>query len=230
MEQPSQDVPSTSLAPSTLPEPSSGTALQEGVVHLKSFLSPRQQCDLYQDILCSTPHYSATRARNPKSNFLKIIAFDCRRQADLIPSTFSSFAQSACYAACQLSPSTIPPSYSPNYITAFRYEEGKGRLTGHCDKVEGWVVLFSLGCTAMFHIKGKEMHKKEVLEFESGDVLVFNGGTEWNVWHGIDAIVPGTCPSFLPDDLHNFRISLQLRQTGKNDNRPIKRRKQVSNS
>ena len=46
--------------------------------------------------------------------------------------------------------------------------------------------------------------------FESGDVLVFNGSTDWNVRHGIDEILPHTCPEYLPP-LEEHRISLQFR-------------------
>jgi hypothetical protein len=50
-----------------------------------------------------------------------------------------------------------------------------------------------------------------VLDFRSGDVLVFNGGTEWGVYHGIDTITSDTSPQWLPE-LANARLSLQLRQ------------------
>lgn len=101
-------------------------------------------------------------------------------------------------------------------------------LTGHVDKVLGWVVLFSLGNTCMFWIKGPLMEKKTAVKFESGDVLVFNGGTEvtspsfdqwtdsslsnwkYDIFHGIDDILPNTCPEHFPE-LKECRISLQLR-------------------
>ena len=58
-----------------------------------------------------------------------------------------------------------------------------------------------------------------VLDFRSGDVLVFNGGTEWGIYHGIDTIVAGSTPEWLPE-LAAARLSLQLRQSERNDNRP----------
>jgi hypothetical protein len=58
-----------------------------------------------------------------------------------------------------------------------------------------------------------------VLDFRSGDVLVFNGGTEWGIYHGIDTVVAGSTPEWLPE-LASARLSLQLRQSERNDNRP----------
>jgi len=89
---------------------------------------------------------------------------------------------------------------------------------GHCDKVLGWVCLFSFGCTAKFWVKGPNMPTRKVIDFESGDVLLFNGGTEYNIQHGINTIVEGTCPAFIPAKYQDKRISLQFRQTLRNDN------------
>jgi hypothetical protein len=61
------------------------------------------------------------------------------------------------------------------------------------------------------------MSKRQVIDFKSGDVLVFNGGTEWDVYHGIDTIVPDSSPEWLPE-LATHRLSLQLRQSERNDN------------
>ena len=56
-----------------------------------------------------------------------------------------------------------------------------------------------------------------MLKFESGDILVFNGGTEYDIKHGIDNVLENTAPSFLPE-LQNYRLSVQLRQSERNDN------------
>ena len=67
---------------------------------------------------------------------------------------------------------------------------------GHCDKVTGWVVLFSLGCTANFWVKGKEMKSKFAFPFESGDALIFNGGTEFGMSGNLSSSSP--FPFLLP--------------------------------
>jgi hypothetical protein len=77
-----------------------------------------------------------------------------------VPSSFLWLSAEACAAASDVSP-CVPPAYSPDYATAFTYPERDGRLTGHVDKVSGWVVLFSLGCTARFFVHGPKMSKRE---------------------------------------------------------------------
>ena len=158
------------------------------------------------------------------------MAFNCHKDKFKIPFEFSDYSARATYAAhLAHNKSIIPASYIGDYITSFEYDANEGKLTGHVDKVLGWVVLFSLGCTAKFYIKGPQMVQKKgkntysmqkysliVINFESGDVLVFNGGTEYNIYHGIDEIVSDTCPPYL--DLPKSRISLQMRQTERNDN------------
>ena len=56
-----------------------------------------------------------------------------------------------------------------------------------------------------------------MLKFESGDILVFNGGTEYDIKHGIDNVLENTAPSFLTE-LNDHRLSVQLRQSERNDN------------
>lgn len=46
----------------------------------------------------------------------------------------------------------------------------------------------------------------------SGDVIVFNGGSEARVLHSVEAIIPETAPLFLPElGKGHGRIGLQLR-------------------
>jgi len=194
-----------------------GEKLQTGVVHLKNFLNITQQQQLWTDIIASAYTHTPTQATNPKSKFTKIIAFNCNKQYDAVPQSFKDYSSSATLAASKIC-DTIPPDYKIDYITSFKYPKDEGCLTGHCDKIEGWVVLFSLGCTARFYVKGPEMSRKTTINFESGDALIFNGGTEYDIFHGIDEIRANTCPLHLPD-LTDMRVSIQFRQTGKNDNK-----------
>jgi hypothetical protein len=76
-----------------------GYRVQEGVVHLKNFLSPFDQKCLWEDIRASSVGYKPTRARNPVSTFMKILAFDYKKDIDNIPQTFKLFAASACKSA-----------------------------------------------------------------------------------------------------------------------------------
>jgi hypothetical protein len=58
----------------------------------------------------------------------------------------------------------------------------------HCND-KSWVVLFSLGCTAIFQIKSRDMEERKTFEMKSGDVLVFDPSSEAGVTHGVDGIV-----------------------------------------
>jgi len=190
-----------------------------GVVHLKQVLTKEQQLNLLKDINSCRPYYKATQARNARSNFTKIIALDLVKQSTRVPQSFKDYSSHATLVAHQVD-NTIPSSYDAMYCTSFVYPIEDGKLNGHCDKILGWVVLFSLGCSANFWIKGPQMKQREYIKFESGDTLVFNGGTEYNIMHGIDSINPNTCPNFFPEEIHDQRISIQFRQTLRNDNVP----------
>jgi hypothetical protein len=57
----------------------------------------------------------------------------------------------------------------------------------HCND-GSWVVLFSLGCTAIFHIKNPDMPEKKTFEMKSGDVLVFDPSSNAAILHGVDDV------------------------------------------
>ena len=190
--------------------------LDEGVILIKNILSDDEQLQLWADIKSYREGYKATPARNAKSNFTKIMAVSSKKLKKPIPETFHSYSDRVANIAHTSSP-TIPEKYGIDYITSFSYPVEGGKLVGHCDKVVGWVVLFSLGCSANFFVKTKNINKK--FEFESGDALIFNGGSQYNVFHGITSIVPDSCPThfMLEDDLQSNRVSIQFRQTVLNE-------------
>jgi hypothetical protein len=162
--------------------------LQEGVVLLRGLLNQDEQLALMEGIRVSSINYRPTQARNAKSNFLKVLAFDCKKNYDKVPQAFKDFSLRATQEAHKAS-SVIPPEYKPDYCTSFKvslifsfsfsffrifsdfsyflsnqhhqYPVNDGRLTGHCDKVLGWVVLFSLGNTARFFVKGPQMSARK---------------------------------------------------------------------
>ena len=80
-----------------------------------------------------------------------------------------------------------------------------GKLYDHVDHVGHYLVLMSMGCAVDFTVGAR------VVRFESGDALVFNGGTPHGVMHGVRMVHPGSCPLSLPQ-LAKARLSLQLRQ------------------
>ena len=87
----------------------------------------------------------------------------------------------------------------------------------HCNN-GSWVVLFSLGCKAIFQIKSPDMSQKETFEFISGDVLVFDPSSEAVILHGVDTVVKDELSSSkwsgLPDKfdvLRSSRFGVQCR-------------------
>eukprot|EP01052_Picozoa_sp_SAG31_P032509 SAG31_NODE_3573_length_4113_cov_4.139013_7_plen_248_part_00 len=60
----------------------------------------------------------------------------------------------------------------------------------HCND-GSWVFLFSLGCTATFHIKSLGMAQRHTFEMKSGDALVFDPSSEAAVLHGVDGVARG---------------------------------------
>jgi len=56
----------------------------EGVVHLKHFLSHEEQVALYEDVKRCSKDYKPTRARNPNSVFMKIMAYSCTKQVRVL--------------------------------------------------------------------------------------------------------------------------------------------------
>ncbi len=103
----------------------------------------------------------------------------------------------------------------------------------HCNDANGWVFLMSLGCTARFSVQKKPPKtnrinaavanainvvetNKEVLELKSGDVLVFDPSTEAAILHGVNSIIPSTCPgalvqAFGEEAMANHRYGVQCR-------------------
>jgi hypothetical protein len=181
-----------------------------GVVHLKNCLSEDVQLQLYTDIQKQAVKFKTEQARNPNSNFSKIIKINGKSQAGKITPLFKKLAKEAMAKAAEGS-SQVPPVCNINYITSFVYPVPDGKLTEHCDRQDGWVLIFSLGCIAKFFIKTKNI-KPITIDFCSGDALIFDSGAEANVRHGINEIVPNSAPDHLPEALHNCRMMLQYRQ------------------
>ena len=85
------------------------------------------------------------------------------------------------------------------------------KLGRHVDAMGSWVVLFSLGLTTRFYVDG------HVINFKSGDALVFHGGARHAVMHGVEDVIPGTAPAWCTGEwayMRDRRISIQLRQQG----------------
>ncbi len=83
------------------------------------------------------------------------------------------------------------------YVNSLYYKAPHGMISKHCDKKKEIIMLYSLGCTANFFVKGKSMDNGLVFGFESGDCLIFDASKNADIVHGIDSIQPDTCPPYL---------------------------------
>uniref|UniRef100_A0A7S2IAK0 Fe2OG dioxygenase domain-containing protein n=1 Tax=Haptolina brevifila TaxID=156173 RepID=A0A7S2IAK0_9EUKA len=111
-------------------------------------------------------------------------------------------------------PLTEPTSIS---LAAIRYQSPGGRFPPHIDHCNdgSWVFLFTLGCSARFHVKAPAMDSPRELQLQSGDALVFDPSSGAGILHGVAGIGEEvTCPSALGErfaELRSFRYGLQCR-------------------
>lgn len=110
--------------------------------------------------------------------------------------------------------SDFPTEYSPDALYGVLYPHG-GSFIPHVDGAKGWVLAISMGDTARFFVCDTADSPRYYLTVESGDAIIFKGGT---LYHGVEAILPGTAPSFWKDEsqcefaVYNMaRFNLQYR-------------------
>jgi hypothetical protein len=87
----------------------------------------------------------------------------------------------------------------------------------HCND-GSWVVLFSLGLPATFHIQTPSMTQRHTFDMNSGDVLVFDPSSQAAILHGVagvafgeEAIVTGEELGTRFDVLRRSRFGVQCR-------------------
>eukprot|EP01130_Rhizamoeba_saxonica_P002670 TRINITY_DN12430_c0_g1_i1.p1 TRINITY_DN12430_c0_g1~~TRINITY_DN12430_c0_g1_i1.p1 ORF type:complete len:615 (+),score=106.18 TRINITY_DN12430_c0_g1_i1:2-1846(+) len=184
-------------------------SLFPGVVLLHSFLTKRQQILMVQDVQKSREYNRPVSSQYPGSNYTKIVSFHTKAQADIVPSSFQTISSEATALAHTVDDS-IPEEHQGIYCTATMYDSIYGKLGAHCDNISGWVVLFSLGCSAEYFVKMPRKNRKR-FTFKSGDVLIYNGSSGLKVRKSIEKINTGSCPSFLPFSVSDKHIDLQFR-------------------
>mmetsp|Transcript_39471 Transcript_39471/g.48854 ORF Transcript_39471/g.48854 Transcript_39471/m.48854 type:complete len:265 (-) Transcript_39471:46-840(-) len=120
---------------------------------------------------------------------------------------------------------TKPPLYKniiKHRMKAYQYTYPKGNMYRHYDNRPGYVMLYSIGCTVIFHVKGPKMgnnYKDNGIQFEmrSGDILFFSASAKSRIEHGVDKVINNTCPNDLINKdiscnkLKNIRVSIQTR-------------------
>ena len=129
-----------------------------------------------------------------------------RRAADKIESAYGSSRDRTLKLAARTAVSDLrDDSRTFMQATGLVYAN-HSTLQSHVDGVGEYLVLLSIGQTCLFDIDG------QIIPFKSGDALVFNGGATHGVMHGVKAVHGGTCPSHLPHEIAQLRVSIQMRQ------------------
>jgi hypothetical protein len=148
----------------------------------------------------AVPSYLAWASVHPSTGELQEYGRDILRRAANALRTHD--ADGAAAAAADVDAAVSRPF---SQVGALGYSS-LATLHNHVDSRDGYLVLLSIGCTVDFYVSGS------VIEFASGDALIFNGSVQHNVMHGVRGVRPGTCPRGLPAELRDARISVQLRQ------------------
>lgn len=118
---------------------------------------------------------------------------------------------------------TDSKEFTYNYIKAQEYFVPNGYIFDHCDNVKGWVILFSIGCTPKFYVSNKTLISKDnpkgekLIDFQSGNVLIFDSSRTAGIFHRIDGVNADSCPIQLGEKfprLQTTRVGLQVRTRG----------------
>ena len=78
--------------------------------------------------------------------------------------------------------------YSSITMATISYEAPNGSFPPHVDHSNSIVYLVSLGRTANFTVKSPSMAEPRRIKFRSGDVLVFDAGSDASILHSVVSI------------------------------------------
>ena len=92
-------------------------------------------------------------------------------------------------------------------IKGLEYDCIGGKIEPHCDCRKGYIMIFSLGHTANFYIKGANMIKKKEFECNNGDCLLFDTSKDADIIHCITSIKPNSYNRRLAEIYPRFRQS-----------------------
>lgn len=150
----------------------------------------------------------------------KYLLYFCRTSTGIFPfPKLSEVILSGLDSVLSLSKSQLPlvPSprlFSPGLCECISYDKD-GFVEAHCDCINGWVAVLSLGLSAEFWYRNLD-GSVETLTVQSGDAVVFNGSPALNIQHGVSKVFEDTTPEFLVSQipwLKDKRIILQIRQS-----------------
>jgi hypothetical protein len=150
---------------------------------------------------------------------------------ETVPSLFSECCIKCIEHAASKNSKIRLSLYKPGLCEFIMYD-ADGFVEEHCDCINGWVAVISLGVywskvavvrNFVYLLTGMTANfwyydstkSKICIEVSSGDAVVFNGSAVINLRHGVDSIVRDSFPQELdevPPLLQNKRIILQIHQ------------------
>ena len=196
--------------------------LMKDCILLRNAFCIDEQYELYKAILKASMYCKQTKNRNCQvTQLMKITITNKHHQCRISPIydiLWNRTFQVLCSNYKDLE-TKIPnkDSLIMARMKALNYRSPNGCISRHCDNEKGWVILYSIGCTANFFVGYKTSKVGIEFGFNSGDILVFNSSKRSGIWHGVDSVVSNSCPTHLLNKnsdchkLQNVRISLQTR-------------------
>ena len=177
------------------------TELIKDCLLLRDVFSVDEQYQLYQAILKAGSYSKQSKNKNSTvTQLMKIIPKNKHHQCRLSP-IYDTLFNRTFDILCQTPEKfqTIIPkkeSLIKRHMKALNYRAPNGSISRHCDNEKGWVLLYSIGCIANFFVGYKSKEKGTEFEFNSGDILLFNGSRRSGIYHGVDSIVDSSNKNF----------------------------------
>eukprot|EP00484_Ammonia_sp_Unknown_P024251 CAMPEP_0197051330 /NCGR_PEP_ID=MMETSP1384-20130603/26023_1 /TAXON_ID=29189 /ORGANISM="Ammonia sp." /LENGTH=259 /DNA_ID=CAMNT_0042483879 /DNA_START=73 /DNA_END=850 /DNA_ORIENTATION=+ len=211
----------------------------------------QQDCILLRDVFDIDEQYELFKAvmlgqslsKQPKgkqntnknfNNIMKVIPSNKFHQCRLSPIYDQIFDRTFdILTADTLSLQTKLPSVKEIHkyrMKALQYTAPNGNIFRHYDNRKGWVLLYSIGCSVVFYVKGPKMKESATgiqFQMNSGDVLIFNASGSSRIEHGVDSVVDNSCPPAL---LNKDKQCLKLQQVESPCKRDLKLRIQKRDS
>jgi len=112
-----------------------------------------------------------------------------------------------------------PHRYAPGLAEVILYDTD-GFVQAHCDCINGWSIVVSLGYSASFWYLDDNNNRKYIT-INSGDAVLLNSSPALNIQHGVDRVIGENFPSVISEmlsslenssEFNNKRIIVTVRQ------------------
>ena len=182
---------------------------QDNCILIRNGLSNNEQCLLYhavQKAALQCPNSSVTQSLKNTTTATKLMSINVYNtdHNNRMSPIFMKLQSKIRKILATETNINITNQYKAIFIKSLKYNVLNGRLDKHCDDVNGFVFIYSLGNTANFFVNDKHF------EFCSGDVLIFDASKKAKIFHGVESIKEYSYPIHM-QHLKDFRISVQIR-------------------